>query len=190
MDSNIISFTLCDNLDFSHNFWTIRAYHIIFFTVSSVTRLSRYRQIRDWLDGCHTQTPFTRWFATIGRRRRSFWTLSIVSCWGWLPTSSTWRWYRRWKCSNTPSIQRKETTSLKCCGWRVPTQKYEHLLDILISSTCYFLQLTAYFYFYSFFTIFSIIFVCVQVWYDRRLNYTRSLAVMSMVGYVLGLGDR
>jgi len=29
-----------------------------------------------------------------------------------------------------------------------------------------------------------------QVWYDRRLNYTRSLAVMSMVGYMLGLGDR
>ncbi|XP_066917109.1 serine/threonine-protein kinase mTOR-like, partial [Clytia hemisphaerica] len=29
-----------------------------------------------------------------------------------------------------------------------------------------------------------------EVWYDRRLNYTRSLAVMSMVGYVLGLGDR
>ena len=29
-----------------------------------------------------------------------------------------------------------------------------------------------------------------QVWFDRRTNYTRSLAVMSMVGYVLGLGDR
>jgi len=29
-----------------------------------------------------------------------------------------------------------------------------------------------------------------EVWFDRRLNYTRSLAVMSMVGYVLGLGDR
>lgn len=25
---------------------------------------------------------------------------------------------------------------------------------------------------------------------DRRTNYTRSLAVMSMVGYILGLGDR
>ena len=25
---------------------------------------------------------------------------------------------------------------------------------------------------------------------DRRCSYTRSLAVMSMVGYVLGLGDR
>ncbi|KTF86859.1 hypothetical protein cypCar_00039870 [Cyprinus carpio] len=27
------------------------------------------------------------------------------------------------------------------------------------------------------------------VWFDRRTNYTRSLAVMSMVGYILGLGD-
>lgn len=27
-------------------------------------------------------------------------------------------------------------------------------------------------------------------WLERRTNYTRSLAVMSMVGYVLGLGDR
>ena len=25
-----------------------------------------------------------------------------------------------------------------------------------------------------------------EVWFDRRTNYTRSLAVMSMVGYVLG----
>lgn len=31
---------------------------------------------------------------------------------------------------------------------------------------------------------------CFQVWFDRRTNYTRSLAVMSMVGYILGLGDR
>jgi len=29
-----------------------------------------------------------------------------------------------------------------------------------------------------------------EVWLDRRLNFTRSLAVMSMVGYILGLGDR
>ena len=29
-----------------------------------------------------------------------------------------------------------------------------------------------------------------EVWFDRRTNYTRSLAVMSMVGYMLGLGDR
>eukprot|EP00736_Rhodelphis_marinus_P007859 Rmarinus@m.12108 len=29
-----------------------------------------------------------------------------------------------------------------------------------------------------------------EVWLDRRTNFTRSLAVMSMVGYVLGLGDR
>ncbi|KAG9508887.1 Serine/threonine-protein kinase mTOR, partial [Fragariocoptes setiger] len=29
-----------------------------------------------------------------------------------------------------------------------------------------------------------------EVWFDRRTNYTRSLATMSMVGYVLGLGDR
>ena len=27
-------------------------------------------------------------------------------------------------------------------------------------------------------------------WVDRRFDYTRSLAVMSMVGYILGLGDR
>merc|ERR1719201_75908 len=27
-------------------------------------------------------------------------------------------------------------------------------------------------------------------WLLRRTNYTRSLAVMSMVGYILGLGDR
>ncbi len=32
--------------------------------------------------------------------------------------------------------------------------------------------------------------VLFQVWFDRRTNFTRSLAVMSMVGYVLGLGDR
>jgi len=29
-----------------------------------------------------------------------------------------------------------------------------------------------------------------EKWLDQRTNYTRSLAVMSMVGYVLGLGDR
>ncbi|KAK0644594.1 armadillo-type protein [Cercophora newfieldiana] len=29
-----------------------------------------------------------------------------------------------------------------------------------------------------------------EAWLDRRTNYTRSLGVMSMVGYVLGLGDR
>ena len=29
-----------------------------------------------------------------------------------------------------------------------------------------------------------------EVWLVRRTNYTRSLAVMSMVGYILGLGDR
>lgn len=29
-----------------------------------------------------------------------------------------------------------------------------------------------------------------EVWFDRRTNYTRSLAAMSMIGYVLGLGDR
>ena len=28
------------------------------------------------------------------------------------------------------------------------------------------------------------------MWLDRRTNYTRSLATMSMVGYILGLGDR
>jgi serine/threonine-protein kinase mTOR len=28
------------------------------------------------------------------------------------------------------------------------------------------------------------------VWLDRRTNYTRSTGVMSMVGYLLGLGDR
>lgn len=29
-----------------------------------------------------------------------------------------------------------------------------------------------------------------ELWLDRRTTYTRSLAVMSMVGYILGLGDR
>jgi FKBP12-rapamycin complex-associated protein len=29
-----------------------------------------------------------------------------------------------------------------------------------------------------------------EVWLQRRTNFTRSLAVMSMVGYILGLGDR
>lgn len=29
-----------------------------------------------------------------------------------------------------------------------------------------------------------------EEWLDRRTKFTRSLAVMSMVGYVLGLGDR
>lgn len=29
-----------------------------------------------------------------------------------------------------------------------------------------------------------------EAWMDRRTQYTRSLAVMSMVGYILGLGDR
>ncbi|KAF0991745.1 hypothetical protein HZS_5835, partial [Henneguya salminicola] len=29
-----------------------------------------------------------------------------------------------------------------------------------------------------------------EIWYEKRTNFTRSLAVMSMVGYILGLGDR
>ncbi len=29
-----------------------------------------------------------------------------------------------------------------------------------------------------------------EMWLERRTNYTRSLAVMCMVGYILGLGDR
>lgn len=29
-----------------------------------------------------------------------------------------------------------------------------------------------------------------EEWLERRTNYTRSLAAMSMVGYILGLGDR
>tara|TARA_R110002050_G_scaffold92250_11_gene193095 strand:+ start:140 stop:1825 length:1686 start_codon:yes stop_codon:yes gene_type:complete len=29
-----------------------------------------------------------------------------------------------------------------------------------------------------------------EIWLDRRTNFTRSLALMSMVGYILGLGDR
>ena len=29
-----------------------------------------------------------------------------------------------------------------------------------------------------------------EVWLDRRCNFTRSLATMSMIGYILGLGDR
>lgn len=33
-------------------------------------------------------------------------------------------------------------------------------------------------------------FARVQVWLGRRTNFTRTLAVMSMAGYILGLGDR
>ena len=29
-----------------------------------------------------------------------------------------------------------------------------------------------------------------ETWLNRRTNYSRSLAVMSIVGYILGLGDR
>uniref|UniRef100_A0A0K0F9G1 Serine/threonine-protein kinase TOR n=1 Tax=Strongyloides venezuelensis TaxID=75913 RepID=A0A0K0F9G1_STRVS len=29
-----------------------------------------------------------------------------------------------------------------------------------------------------------------EIWFERRTNYTRSMAVMSMVGYLIGLGDR
>ncbi|KAI3382621.1 hypothetical protein SNEBB_007053 [Seison nebaliae] len=29
-----------------------------------------------------------------------------------------------------------------------------------------------------------------EIWFERRTNYIRSVAVMSMVGYILGLGDR
>eukprot|EP00483_Globobulimina_turgida_P008115 UN08131 len=29
-----------------------------------------------------------------------------------------------------------------------------------------------------------------EIWLEKRTEYTRSLAVMSMVGYILGLGDR
>ena len=29
-----------------------------------------------------------------------------------------------------------------------------------------------------------------EVWHNRRVKYTTSLAVMSMIGYILGLGDR
>jgi serine/threonine-protein kinase mTOR len=29
-----------------------------------------------------------------------------------------------------------------------------------------------------------------EIWLERRTNFTRSLAVMSIVGYILGLGDR
>lgn len=29
-----------------------------------------------------------------------------------------------------------------------------------------------------------------EIWLERRTNYTRSLATMSIAGYILGLGDR
>lgn len=29
-----------------------------------------------------------------------------------------------------------------------------------------------------------------EVWLERRTNFTRSLATMSIAGYILGLGDR
>ena len=40
----------------------------------------------------------------------------------------------------------------------------------------------------SYLILFSI--VLSEEWLERRTNFTRSLAVMSMVGYILGLGDR
>lgn len=33
-------------------------------------------------------------------------------------------------------------------------------------------------------------FLDASVWYQRRLNYTKSVATASIVGYVVGLGDR
>jgi serine-protein kinase ATM len=33
-------------------------------------------------------------------------------------------------------------------------------------------------------------FISPSVWYEKRLAYTRSVATSSMVGYILGLGDR
>ena len=29
-----------------------------------------------------------------------------------------------------------------------------------------------------------------SLWYEKRLNYTRSVATSSIVGYIVGLGDR
>ena len=29
-----------------------------------------------------------------------------------------------------------------------------------------------------------------EIWFEKRTNFTRSLALNSMVGYILGLGDR
>lgn len=29
-----------------------------------------------------------------------------------------------------------------------------------------------------------------SLWYEKRLNYTRSVATASIVGYIVGLGDR
>lgn len=29
-----------------------------------------------------------------------------------------------------------------------------------------------------------------SLWFDMRLNYSRSVAVMSMIGHIVGLGDR
>lgn len=40
------------------------------------------------------------------------------------------------------------------------------------------------------FVLVCFLLIFLQVWFERRTNYTRSLAVMSMVGYILGLGDR
>ena len=33
-------------------------------------------------------------------------------------------------------------------------------------------------------------FAAPSLWFEKRLNYTRSVAASSMVGYILGLGDR
>lgn len=34
------------------------------------------------------------------------------------------------------------------------------------------------------------IYFSAEIWFERRTNYTRSMACMSMVGHILGLGDR
>ena len=70
---------------------------------------------------------------------------------------------------------------MKCYGLRVQTGATfdESLFHLLSNSN------------FSSLTYFSLIHLLFsEEWLERRTNYTRSLAVMSMVGYILGLGDR
>lgn len=170
-------------------------------------------------------------------------------CFRWPQTMTTWPWWRRWRCSSTPSTTRPETTWPSCCGWRAPARRWgavspgaswedAFVLPVLgltplpnvvlntiwrlwrgrkvtgseVKSTVLLLpekwrfshmgQMEANGLVLFHVPTCSIICsgahpggclscdCCLQVWFDRRTNYTRSLAVMSMVGYILGLGDR
>ena len=64
-----------------------------------------------------------------------------------------------------------------------------HLLSILYSYSLFYISSFSYLYLHRRFNLFVTLPYCYP-YCHLRANYTRSLAVMSMVGYVLGLGDR